>query len=88
MTTEQKRKIALEKIVTPVQKEVFIIIDEWWKRFGYSPTLREIAHQRGKPGVANTKKIVDRLVSIGVLKKWDKRPRTIRPVYLSFRELQ
>ena len=76
----------LEKIVSPAQREVFIIVDEWWKKYGFSPTLRNIAYVRGKSGLGNTKEIVDRLVKIGVLKRLKGR-RSIRPVYVNFREV-
>jgi hypothetical protein len=77
----------LEKIVSPAQREVFIIVDEWWKKYGFSPTLRNIAYVRGKAGIGNTKEIVDRLVKLGVLKKVKGR-RSIRPVYVNFRDVQ
>lgn len=76
-----------ERIVSPVQREVFLIVDEWWKKYGHSPTLRQIAYVRGKTGVGNTKEIVDRLVRIGVLKKL-KGTRSIRPVYVNFRTIE
>lgn len=76
----------LEKIMSPAQREVFIIVDEWWKKYGFSPTLRNIAYMRGKTGVGNTKEIVDRLVKLGVLKRLKGR-RSIRPVYVNFREI-
>jgi len=73
--------------MSPAQKEVFIIVDEWWKRYGFSPTLRQIADIRGKTGIGNTKEIVDRLVKLGVLKKIA-RKRSIRPVYINFRNIE
>lgn len=78
----------MEMSMSPAQKEVFLVIDEWWKRYGYSPTLRDIAYVRGKMGLGNTKKIVDRLVLLGVIKKIDGLGRTIRPVYINFRNLE
>jgi SOS-response transcriptional repressor LexA len=77
-----------EKDMTKVQREVFLIVDEYWKKFGYSPSLRDIAYQRGKTSLANTMKIVDRLVELGVLKKQKGSGRTIRPVYINFRTLE
>jgi SOS-response transcriptional repressor LexA len=74
--------------MTKVQREVFLIVDEYWKKFGYSPSLRDIAYQRGKTSLANTMKIVDRLVELGVLKKQKGSGRTIRPVYINFRTLE
>ena len=77
-----------EMDMSPAQREVFLVIDEWWKKYGYSPTLREIAYVRGKMGIGNTKKIVDRLVELGAIKKLDGTGRTIRPVYIKFRNLE
>ena len=36
----------MEKSMSPVQKDVFIIVYEWWKKYGCSPTLRQIADSR------------------------------------------
>ena len=79
---------SMEVEMTPVQKEVFLIMDEWWKRYGFSPSLKDIAHQRGKMSMSNTSKIIKRLVNIGVIKKVDRQGRTIRPVYINFRNLE
>ena len=78
----------LEMGMTPVQREVFLIVDEWWKKFGYSPALKDIAYQRGTTSLANTRKIVNRLIDIGALKKLEGKHRTIRPVYINFRTLE
>ncbi len=74
--------------MSPAQREVFLIVDEWWKRFHFSPSLRDIANQRGKMGLGNTSEIVSRLVKLGVLKKLDRAGRSIRPVYIDFRKLE
>ena len=73
--------------MSPVQNEVFLIIDEWWKKYGFSPTLRDIGNQRSKSSVANTKKIVDRLCALGVVKRIEGK-RSIRPVYVNFRNIE
>lgn len=74
--------------MSPAQREVFLVIDEWWKKYGHSPSLRDIAYVRGKMGLGNTQKIVNRLVLLGVIKKIDKLGRTIRPVYINFKTLE
>ena len=74
--------------MSPAQKEVFLAIDEWWKRYGFSPTLRDIAYVRGKMGIGSTKRIVDRLVQLGVVKKMDGVGRTIRPAWVNYRNLK
>ena len=78
----------MEMEMTPVQREVFLIVDEWWKKFGYSPALKDIAYQRGTSSLANTRKIVNRLIALWVLKKLEGKHRTIRPVYINFRTLE
>jgi sulfur relay (sulfurtransferase) DsrC/TusE family protein len=77
-----------EMEMSPAQREVFLIVDEWWKKFGFSPSLRDIANQRGKMGLGNTMRLVDRLVELGVFKKIDGCGRTVRPVYINFRNLE
>lgn len=74
--------------MSPAQKEVFLVIDEWWKKYGHSPSVRDIAYVRGKMGLGNTQKIINRLVLLGVIKKIDKLGRTIRPVYINFRNIE
>jgi hypothetical protein len=74
--------------MSPAQRDVFLIVDEYWKRYGCSPTLREIAYLRGKMGMGSTKSIVDRLVKLGVVKKMDGVGRTIRPAWVNYKNLK
>jgi hypothetical protein len=78
----------MEVEMSPAQREVFLIVDEWWKRYGYSSSIRDIAYQRGRSGLGNTLEIVDRLVAKGVLKKLRGSGRSIRPVYINFKNLE
>lgn len=87
-TISKSYEECMEVGMSPAQKEVFFVIDEWWKKFGYSPTIRDIAYVRGKMGLANTHKIVERLVELKVLKKINGAGRTIRPTYIQFRNLE
>lgn len=73
--------------MTPAQNEVFLAIDEFWKRYGYAPSLGDIAYLRGKTGKGNIKRIVDRLVALGVLKYMPNKKRSVRPVYINFRNI-
>ena len=78
----------LEVGMSPAQREVFLVVDEWWKRYGFAPTLRDIAYVRGKMGLGNTKKIVDRLIELGALKRLEGKGRSLRPVYVNFKHLE
>jgi len=77
-----------EKDMTPAQREVFLCIDEWWKKYGFGPSIRDICNVRGKAGMGNTSEIISRLVKIGVLKKVKGAGRSVRPVYINFRTLE
>ena len=85
---EMTREECMEKDMTPAQKEVFIVVDEWWKKFGFGPSIRDICNVRKKNGMGNTKEIIDRLVRLGVLKRLKGTGRSVRPVYLNFRSLE
>ena len=74
--------------MTSAQSEVFLAVDVFWKRYGYAPSLGDIAYLRGKTGKGNTKRIVDSLVALGVLKCLANKKRSVRPVYLNFRNIQ
>lgn len=78
----------MEMGMTPAQKEVFLVIDEFWKKYGYSPSINEIAYVRGKMGIGNTHKIVNRLVELGAVKKVKGMARSIRPVYINFKNME
>jgi hypothetical protein len=74
--------------MTPAQREVFLLIDEWWKVYGYGPSIRDICRIRGKSGMGNTSEILDRLVKLGALKRLKGSGRSVRPVYINFRTLE
>ena len=78
----------MEIIMTPAQREVFLCIDEWWKKYGFGPSIRDICNVRGKAGMGNTAEIINRLIKIGVLKKVKGAGRSVRPVYINFRTLE
>ena len=74
--------------MTEAQNEVFLAIDEWWKKFHYGPSYRDIILLRGKGGLGSTKKIVDRLVKIGAVKRVEGMGRSVRPTYINFKNIE
>lgn len=82
------RDECMEMDMTPAQREVFLVVDEWWKLYGFGPSIRDICRARKKGGMGNTSEIIDRLVKLGVLKKLKGAGRSVRPVYLNFRTLE
>ena len=91
MTAKRRDKSyeeCMEMGMTPAQREVFLIVDEWWKQKGFGPSIRDICELRGKGGMGNTSEIIGRLVRLGVLKKVKGGVRSVRPVYIQFRYLE
>ena len=78
----------MELAMTPAQKEVFLVVDEWWKQYGFGPSIRDICEIRKKGGMGNTHEIIKRLVKLGVVKKVSRGQRSVRPVYIQFRTLE
>lgn len=79
---------ALELVMTPKQKEVFMVIDEWWKRFGFGPSVDDIMRLTGDKGRGNVNRVCNKLCELGICKKFPNKPRSIRPVYINFRKIQ
>lgn len=74
--------------MTPRQKEVFLVIDEWWKKYGYSPSIDEIMYVLGTKGRGNIHRIINNLVALGALKKLANKQRTVRPKGINFRKIE
>jgi SOS-response transcriptional repressor LexA len=73
--------------MTPAQKEIFLVIDEWWKRFGFGPSVDDVMRLTGEKGRGNVARKMKTLIEIGVCKGVAGRARSIRPSYLKLRNL-
>jgi SOS-response transcriptional repressor LexA len=78
----------LERLMTPKQKEIFLVIDEWWIRYGFGPSIDDIMYMTGDRGRGNVHRIVKRLCELGVCKRLPDRARSVRPIYIKFRNLE
>jgi SOS-response transcriptional repressor LexA len=66
--------------MTPAQREVFLIIDEWWKMNGYGPSLQNIRDAVERPqSIASIQKKVKALIRLGICKGQKSRARSVRP---------
>ena len=74
--------------MTPKQSEVYIVIDEWWKRFGFGPSIDDIMRNTGDKGRGNVARICKALCELGVCERVPGRARSIRPSYLRVRDIQ
>ena len=87
----EKRRIrtyedALGAGMTPRQKDIFLVVDEWWKKFGFGPTVDDIMLITGDRSRGNVHRMMEKLCEIGVCRRTKRRARSIRPVYLKVRE--
>lgn len=66
--------------MTPRQKDIFMVIDEFWKEFGYGPTIDDIMYITGDKSKGNIHRIIKLLCEKGFCKKLPDRARSVRPV--------
>ena len=74
--------------MTPAQKEIFLIIDEYWKTFGFGPTIDDVMRITGEKGRGNVSRKMNALVKLGVCKGVPRRARSIRPSYMRVRDIE
>lgn len=74
--------------MTPAQKEIYMVIDEYWKKFGFGPSIDDIMYMTGEKGRGNVQRKMWALVDLGVCKGSKNRARSIRPSYLRVRDIE
>jgi len=77
--TEEEAK---ERLMTENQMSVYIAIDEFWKRYGFGPTVENIQYMTGDKSRSNIHRIMKRLCDLGVCKRTPNRARSIRPSHI------
>lgn len=74
--------------MTPVLKETYIVIDEWWRKYGYAPSISEIMFVTGEKGRGNVSRKVNMLIRLGICKGIPGKARTVRPAYLRVHKVE
>jgi len=74
--------------MTPRQKDIFLVIDEWWRRFGFGPTVDDIMRITGDKSRSNVHRMIEKLCEIGVCKRTKRRARSVRPSGLRVRNIE
>jgi len=67
------------KEMSPAQKETFLVIDEFWKKFGFAPSIDDVMRITGEKGRGNVARKMRILVDLGICKGVKGRARSIRP---------
>jgi SOS-response transcriptional repressor LexA len=73
--------------MTEKQAIVYKFIDEWWKMYGFAPSIDDVMKFTGDKGRANIHRIYQILCEHGHCKMIPRRARSIRPSYLRVRDI-
>jgi len=76
------------KTMTPAQKEIYHVIEEFWIKFGFGPSIDDVMYITGETGRGNTSRKMWHLVKIGLCKGTKNKARSIRPSSLRIRNLE
>jgi len=68
--------------MTDAQREIYQVIDSWWNKFGYGPSIDNIMMITGDKGRGNVHRKIRALVRAGHLKGLPHMARSVRPSYL------
>jgi SOS-response transcriptional repressor LexA len=68
--------------MTDAQREIYIVIEGWWNKFGYGPSIDNIMLLTGDKGRGNVHRKIKALLKAGYLKGRPRSPRSIRPSYM------
>ena len=71
--------------MTEKQQYIYSIIDSWWCKFGFAPSIQNIRDITGDKSRGNIHRIMNKLVELGYCKKIPKSARSIRPSYIRIR---
>ena len=73
--------------MTPRQKDIYMVIEEFWKRYGYGPSIDEVMYITGDKGRGNVHRVVKKLCDLGICRRAKNSARSVRPSYLKLRNL-
>lgn len=74
--------------MTPRQNDVYLAVEVWWKKYGYSPSIDEVMILCQSKSRSSVSRMVNELVKMGALKKVPGKWRTLRPAYIKFRNMR
>lgn len=73
--------------MTPRQRDIYLVIDGFWREYGYGPSVDEVMYIVGAKGRGNIHRIMTRLCDLGYCKRNVKSARTVRPLGIKIRNL-
>jgi SOS-response transcriptional repressor LexA len=78
---------SVEVCMTEKQRTVFLVIDEYWRNYGYGPSIDDIMFHTGDRGRGNVHRVVKKLCDLKICKRAKNSARSVRPSYISLRNL-
>lgn len=85
---QRNRKTKEPREMTPAQKETLLVIDEFWKKFGFGPTIDDVMYITGEKGRGNVARKMKILIDLGLCKGVKGRARSIRPRHIRIKDLE
>jgi SOS-response transcriptional repressor LexA len=76
-----------EEHMTPRQQDIYLVVEMWWKKYGYSPSIDEIMMVSKDKSRSNVSRLISELVKIGACKRIPNKRRTLRPSGIKFKNL-
>ena len=74
--------------MTPAQKEMYMLLDEWWRRYGFGPTIDDVMYVTGRKSRGGVYRTMKALVKLGVCVHTPNSHRSIRPKTIRLRDLE
>ena len=84
---KQTYEACIGACMTEKQRTVFLVIDEYWRNFGYGPSIDDIMFHTGDRGRRNVHRVVKKLCELGICRRAKNSARSVRPSYLKLRNL-
>lgn len=74
--------------MTEKQAYIYGIIDSWWKKNGFAPSIDDIMNITGDRGRGNVHRTMKKLVELGHCKMVPRMARSIRPSYMRVHKIE
>jgi SOS-response transcriptional repressor LexA len=72
--------------MTPRQNDVYIVIEAFWEKFGFSPSIDEVMKLARMKSRGSASRIINELILQGAVKRIPGKRRTVRPAYIKFKK--
>lgn len=86
--TREQRKLEKLAAVTEAQKNIYLVIEEYWNRFGFGPSVDDVLLITGEKSRSNVSRKMWKLVELGLCKGTRRRARSIRPAYMRVQDIE